>query len=156
MFSVYSNLRAMSTKPSTTINIHRSGWKVKLDGALPSGDDKGVEALVAGQSVDTSGRIDTKVTGKIDTESHATNVSFQYPLKAELLATVRGEVIQAKATIGVTVTATEEQPKEELKPTPKAKKGKAKDAPAADEVVVDRGGVDAALNGSHGTVETVA
>lgn len=153
MFSVYSNLRAMSTKPSTTVNIHRSGWKVKLDGALPSGDDQGVESLVASQSVDTSGRIDTKVTGKIDTESHSTNVSFQYPLRAELLATVRGEVLTPKAVVSVTVAPP--TPTEELKPTPKpkGKKGKAQDVPEAEEVAVDRGGVDPALNGSHSATE---
>lgn len=153
MYSVYANLRRTTTIQTTSLNIHRSGFKVKLQGTPDAITDAGAEKLVAAQPTDPNGRMDTKITGKVETESHDQSLTFAYPLKQELLAIVRKQDVVAPRN----ATEAEEaayKAKEEAaaaKATAKANgkaKAKAKDVPDAEEVVIDRGTDTAALNGT--------
>lgn len=93
MFDVYKALRGMNTKASTTVDIHKSGFKVKLEGAPEELSDAGLLDLLKGQK-ETDGRLNTKVSGKTtDTEGHKAQVSFPNPVKDELVAVFEGKYV---------------------------------------------------------------
>lgn len=124
MYNVYANLRKCVGPESTTLNLHRSGFKVKLAGGADETTDAGFVRLVEEQ---TAAHFDAK--GTVESEAHKGQYTRTIP-KALLIAIVQGQEITT-------------QGQEE---TPKAAKGrKAK--------VEERGGIDPALNGSHETVK---
>lgn len=98
MFDLYTNLRTMAKKSAstTTINIRKSGFTMKVVGIPGTLDDAGVEALVKAQPV-IEGRLDTSIKGKAETETHKGNVVIPSPFRDDVLSTMRGEGLEAPA-----------------------------------------------------------
>lgn len=96
MFDVFTNLRTSAANarvvPVTTINIRRSGWKLKCQGAPEELSDKAFEALVQAQPT-ADGKLKEAVKGTVESESHKAPVSFPSLPLEDVLTTMRGEEI---------------------------------------------------------------
>lgn len=144
MFDVFTNLRnakasTKSAKATTTVNIHRSGWTMKLQGDPAQLTDEGTEQLFLAQPCETvDGALipNVKLSGKVDTESHKQAVQYTGLSQDHILATLRGEEVDAPQDA-------------KAKEAAKAAAAKAKaDAKAAAEAA------KAARNGTHATADS--
>lgn len=102
MYDVYSALRRTrnAKQAITTVNIHRSGWKIKLDGSADLSDN-GIETL-AKQQQTQDGLLANHVKGKAETESHTVNAQFPV-LQTELLSMLQGKEIATEAPAQATL-----------------------------------------------------
>lgn len=97
MFDVFTNLRTSArlagSTPVTVVNIRKSGWKLKCQGAPDELSDKAFETLVEAQPT-ADGKLKEPVKGTIESESHKAPVSFPALPLEDVLTTMRGEEIE--------------------------------------------------------------